>query len=81
MSFYIFTLTIPILCIICIVIVKTHKKCILYRKINVMGIQYPSVHSLEGNLCGVILVLKSVFNMLVGNGSPRGCLRCLMFSL
>ena len=31
-------------------------------------------------MCGIMLVLRSVFNMLV---SPRGllCFRCLMFSL
>ena len=33
--------------------------------------------------CGIMLVLRAVFNMLVRNGSPRWhmCSRCLMFSL
>ena len=33
--------------------------------------------------CGIMLVLRAVFNMLVRNASPRGsiCFRCLMFSL
>ena len=31
--------------------------------------------------CGIMLVLRAVFNMLVRNASPRGpmCFRCLMF--
>ena len=35
------------------------------------------------HMCGIILVLRVVFNMLVRNASPRGpmCFRCLMFSL
>ena len=35
------------------------------------------------HMCGIILVLRAVFNMLVRNASPRGpmCFRCLMFSL
>ena len=34
-------------------------------------------------MCGMILVLGAVFNMLVRNASPRGpmCFRCLIFSL
>ena len=34
-------------------------------------------------VCGFILVLRTVFNMLVRNASPRGpmCFRCLMFSI
>ena len=34
-------------------------------------------------MCGIMLVLTAVFNMLVRNASPRGpmCFRCLMFSL
>ena len=34
-------------------------------------------------MCGIVLVLGAVFNMLVRNASPRGpiCFRCLMFSL
>ena len=34
-------------------------------------------------MCGIILVLRAVFNMLVWNANPRGpmCFRCLMFSL
>ena len=33
--------------------------------------------------CGLMLVLRAVFNLLVRNASPRGpmCFRCLMFSL
>ena len=35
------------------------------------------------HVCGIMLVLRAVFNMLVGNACPRGfmCSRCLMFSL
>ena len=35
------------------------------------------------HMCGIMLVLRAVFNMLVRNVSPRGsmCFRCLMFSL
>ena len=35
------------------------------------------------HVCGILLVLKAVFNMLVRNARPRGpiCFRCLMFSL
>ena len=33
--------------------------------------------------CGIMLVLRAVFNMLVRNASPRGpmCFRCLLFRL
>ena len=35
------------------------------------------------HMCGIMLVLRAVFNMLMRNASPRGpmCYRCLMFSL
>ena len=35
------------------------------------------------HMCGIMLVLRAVFNMLVRNASPRGpmCFRGLMFSL
>ena len=35
------------------------------------------------HMCGIMLVLRAVFNMLVRNASQRGpmCFRCLMFSL
>ena len=35
------------------------------------------------HMCGIMLVLRAVFNMLMRNTSPRGpmCFRCLMFSL
>ena len=35
------------------------------------------------DMCGIMLVLRAVFNMLVRNVSPRGpvCFRCLMFNL
>ena len=35
------------------------------------------------HVCGIMLVLKAVFNMPVRNASPRGpmCFRCPMFSL
>ena len=35
------------------------------------------------HMCGIMLVLRAVFNMLVMNASPRGpmCFRCLMFIL
>ena len=35
------------------------------------------------HMCGIMLVLRAVFNMLVRNASPRGpmCFRCQMFSL
>ena len=35
------------------------------------------------HMCGIMLVLRAVLNILVRNASPRGamCFRCLMFSL
>ena len=35
------------------------------------------------HMCGIMLVLRAVFNMLVRNASPRApmCFRCLMFNL
>ena len=35
------------------------------------------------HMCGIMLVLGEVFNMLVRNASPRRpmCFRCLMFNL
>ena len=44
----------------------------------VMGTMLANVH-----MCGIMLVLRAVFNMLVRNASPRWpmCFRCLMFSL
>ena len=35
------------------------------------------------HMCGIMLVLRAMLNMLVRNASPRGpmCFRCLMFSL
>ena len=35
------------------------------------------------HMCGIMLVLSAVFNMLVRNPSPRVpmCFRCLMFNL
>ena len=34
------------------------------------------------NMCGIMLVLRAVFNMLMRNVSPRGpmCFRCLVFN-
>ena len=42
-----------------------------------MGTMLANVH-----MCGIMLVLRVVFNMLVRNASPRGpmCFRCLMFN-
>ena len=35
------------------------------------------------HMCGIMLVLRAVYNMFVGNASPRGpmCFRRLMFNL
>ena len=35
------------------------------------------------HMCGIMLVLRALFNMLARNASPRGpmCFRCLMFNL
>ena len=35
------------------------------------------------HMCGFMLLLRAVFNMLVRNACPRGpmCFRCLMFNL
>ena len=35
------------------------------------------------HMCGIMLVLRAVFKMIVRNASPRGpmCFRCLMFNL
>ena len=43
-----------------------------------MGTLFVNFH-----MCGIMLVLRAVFNMLVRNASPRGpmCFRCLMFNL
>ena len=43
-----------------------------------MGLLLANFH-----MCGIMLVLRAVFNMLVRNASPSGpmCSRCLMFSL
>ena len=43
-----------------------------------MGTMLANVH-----MCGIMLMLRAVFNILVRNASPRGpmCFRCLMFSL
>ena len=43
-----------------------------------MGSMLANLH-----MCGIMLVLRAVFNMLVRNASPKGpmCFRCLMFSL
>ena len=43
-----------------------------------MGIMLANFH-----MCGIMLVLRVVFNMLVRNASPKGpmCFKCLMFSL
>ena len=37
----------------------------------------------NSHMCGIMLVLRAVFNMLVRNASTRGpmCFRCLMFNL
>ena len=34
------------------------------------------------HMCGIMLVLRAVFNLLVRNASPRGpmCFRCLMLN-
>ena len=44
----------------------------------VMGTMLANFH-----VCGIMLVLRTVFNMLVGNASPKGtmCFKCLIFSL
>ena len=43
-----------------------------------MGTMFANFH-----MCGIMLVLRAVFNMLMRNASPRGpmCFRCLMFNL
>ena len=43
-----------------------------------MGAMLANIH-----MCGIMLVLRAVFNMLVRNASPTGpmCFRCLMFNL
>ena len=43
-----------------------------------MGTMLANIHT-----CGIMLVLRAVFNMLVRNASPRGpmCFRCLMLNL
>ena len=44
-----------------------------------MGTMLANFH----NMCGIMLVLRADFNMLMRNASPGGyvCFRCLMFSL
>ena len=43
-----------------------------------IGIMLANFH-----MCGIMLVLRAVLNMLVRNASPRGlmCSRCMMFNL
>ena len=43
-----------------------------------MGVMLANFH-----MCGIMLLLRVVLNMLAGNASPVGpmCFRCLMFSL
>ena len=43
-----------------------------------MGIMLANFH-----MCGIMLELRALFNILVRNASPRGsmCFRCLMFIL
>ena len=43
-----------------------------------MGTMLASFH-----MCGIMLVLRAIFNMLVRNASLRGpmCFRCLLFNL
>ena len=43
---------------------------------------YVSFH-MYFHMCGIMLLLKAVLNMLVRNANPRGpmCFRCLMFNL
>ena len=41
------------------------------------------LYAVPFHMCGIMFVLRAVFNMLVRNASPRGpmCFRCLMFIL
>ena len=43
-----------------------------------MGTMFANFH-----MCGIMLVLRAIFNMLVWNASQRGhmCFRCLVFNL
>ena len=43
-----------------------------------MGTMLANLH-----MCGIMLVLRAVFNMLMRNASPREpmCFRCMLFSL
>ena len=45
---------------------------------SAMGTMLANFH-----MCGIMLLLRAVLNMLVMNASPRGrmCFMCLMFSL
>ena len=42
-----------------------------------------SISLLGFGMCGITLVLRAVFNILVRNACPRGpiCFRCIMFNL
>ena len=48
-----------------------------------MGLyEVPLPMSLLGfGMCGIMLLLRTVFNMLVRNASPGVCFKCMMFSL
>ena len=52
--------------------------CLCLCWVSGMGTMLENFH-----MCGIMLVLRAVFNLLVGNAGPRGfmCFRCLMFSL
>ena len=90
---------VPVLrgCLVCLLLCKEEGSSPLQSAITErrdMGLyEVPLFMSLLGfgmgtmlanfRMCGIMLVLTSVFNMLVRNASQRGpiCSRCLMFSL
>ena len=57
----------------------------LYEVLLIMSLLGFGMGTMLANfhICGIILVFRAVFNMLVRTTSPRGpmCFRCLMFNL
>ena len=56
--------------------------CMMCPCLSLLGIGMGSMLA-NFHMCGIMLVLKTLFNMLVRNASPREpmCFRCLMFSI
>ena len=73
-------------CLVCLLLCKEEGSSPVSAITEMRDMGLYEVHSSMSflfHICGVMLVLIAVFNMLVGNVNPRGpmCFRCLIFSL